>query len=123
MGAATNNGCPVEQPKHLELTTRKISFDNGSAVLKAASYPMLDEAASILNSYPDYNLRIGGHIDALEKDAGIAQSRAEAVRTYLLSKNVPESRMQVTGYGKSKPVSTKTRSQNRRAELEFYQKK
>ncbi len=128
IGDASNNGCPVmkkETPKRLQFATRRINFETGNALVKVSSYPMLDEVANILNEYPDYNLRIGGHTDGVEKNANIlSQSRIDAVKSYLLSKGVAESRIVTTGYGKTRPMTTNAnatgRAQNRRVELEFY---
>ncbi len=127
-GDAANNGCPVvkkEIPKRLKFATRRINFDSKNALVKVASYSMLDEIASIINEYPDYNLRIGGHTDGLEKDPTIlSESRVDAIKSYLLSKGVPESRVVTTGYGKTRPLAsnanTSGRAQNRRVELELY---
>lgn len=128
VGDVSNNGCPIakkEAPRRLKFTARKINFDSKNAVVKVSSYPMLDEVASILSGYPDYNLRLGGHTDGLEKEAAIlSQSRVDAVRSYLLSKGVEDSRIVAAGYGKTRPVSTNVnaagRSQNRRVMVEFY---
>ena len=128
MGDPNNNGCPVEKkapPKRLQFATRRINFETKNALVKTTSYPMLDEVASILNEYPDYNLRIGGHADGVEKDPdAISQSRADAVKSYLLSKGVPESRIVTNAYGKTRPMVSNTtvaaRAQNRRVELELY---
>ena len=141
MGDAGNNGCPVVKeipkavPKRLQFAKRTLNFDNGIAVLKASAYPMLDEVASIIKEYTDYTLRISAHTDAMEKNPGsvskkkesnlpLSQSRVDAVKSYLLGKGVPESRIEATAYGSSKPVSSSKsvsgRGQNRRVELEFY---
>ena len=128
MGDAANNGCPVvkkEVPKRLKFATRRISFEKGNALVKVSSYPMLDEVANILNEYPDYNLRIGGHADAVEKNpTTLSQSRADAVKSYLLSKGVAESRTATTGFSKTRPITSNAnetgRGQNRRVELELY---
>jgi outer membrane protein OmpA-like peptidoglycan-associated protein len=128
IGDASNNGCPVvkkEAPKRLKFATRRINFETGNALVKVSSYPMLDEVANILNEYPDYNLRIGGHTDAVEKTAAtLSQSRVDAVKSYLLSKGVAESRIVSTGYGKTRPLISNAnaagRGQNRRVELELY---
>lgn len=128
MGDANNNGCPAvkkEAAKRLQFATRRINFETGNALVKVASYPMLDEVANILNEYPDYNLRIGGHTDAVEKNAAtLSQSRVDAVKSYLLTKGVAESRIVISSYGKTRPVSTNAnataRAQNRRVELELY---
>jgi OmpA-OmpF porin, OOP family len=127
-GDASNNGCPLakkETPKRLQFATRRINFESKNALVKVSSYPMLDEVASILSGYPDYNLRIGGHADAVEKDPVVlSQSRADAVKSYLLSKGVAESRIIVTGYGKTRPMTSNAtvagRTQNRRVELDLY---
>jgi OmpA-OmpF porin, OOP family len=124
-------GCPAdtivkkEVPKRLKFATRRISFETGNALVKVGSYPMLDEVANILNEYPDYNLRIGGHTDAVEKNGNtLSESRADAVKSYLLSKGVAESRVMTAMYGKTRPMSSNAnataRAQNRRVELELY---
>jgi OmpA-OmpF porin, OOP family len=129
MGDPANNGCPVvvkkEAPKRLQFATRRVNFETKIAMVNASSYPMLDEVANIVKEYPDYNLRIGGHTDGLEKDpVNLSQSRVDAVKSYLLSKGVPESRLVTTGYGKTRPLTTNAtvagRVQNRRVELELY---
>jgi OmpA-OmpF porin, OOP family len=128
MGDAANNGCPLvkkEAAKRLQFATRRINFETKNALVKVSSYPMLDEVANILKEYPDYNLRIGGHTDAWEKDpATLSQSRVDAVKSYLLSKGVAESRVTMAGYGKTRPMGSNTtataRAQNRRVELELY---
>jgi len=111
MGDAANNGCPVqvkkEVPKRLQFATRRINFESANGLVKSSSYPMLDEVANILNEYPDYNLRIGGHTDGLEKNpTTLSQSRVDAVKSYLLSKGVAESRTSTTGFGKTRPMPT-----------------
>jgi OmpA-OmpF porin, OOP family len=128
IGDASNNGCPlakIEKPRRLQFAARKISFDTKNSLVKTSFYPMLDEVANIVNEYPDYNLRISGHSDGIEKDpATLSNSRADAVKSYLLSKGVAESRIVTDGYGKTRPLSTNGnatgRSQNRRVVLELY---
>ena len=109
----------------MQFATRKISFEKGNALLKTSSYPMLDEVANILKEYPDYNVRIGGHADGIEKNpTTISESRADAVKSYLLSKGVADSRTATTGFSKTRPASSNAnesgRGQNRRVELELY---
>ncbi len=128
IGDAANFGClPVKKeiPKRLRFAMRKINYESGSTVLKTASYPMLDELVNILTEYPDYNLRISAHADGYEKNPStVSQSRLDAIKSYLLSKNIAESRMTTAGYGKTRPVTSNAnataRAQNRRVELELY---
>ncbi|MCW3091732.1 MAG: hypothetical protein JWP81_2801 [Ferruginibacter sp.] len=129
-GDISNNGCPPPvvvkaAPKRLQFAARTINFDTKVATIKPASYPMLDEIAGIISQYPDYNVRISGHTDALEKDGEmLSTSRAEAVKSYLLSKGVAESRIVSAGFSKTRPVTSNVkvagRAQNRRVVIELY---
>ena len=131
-GPASNDGCPEikeEVKKRLNFATRGIFFETGKANIKAESFPKLDEIVSIINEYPDYNLRIGGHTDNVGTDASnltLSQARMDAVKSYLVSKNVSDSRLEAQGFGESKPLaSNKTavgRAKNRRVEMELFLK-
>jgi outer membrane protein OmpA-like peptidoglycan-associated protein len=131
-GPAFNNGCPEvkeETKKRLNFATRGIFFEFGKATLRSVSFPKLDEIVSIINEYPDYNLRLGGHTDAIGSDAAnlvLSQERIDAVKSYLVSKGVSEERLEAKGFGETKPIaSNKTeagRAQNRRVEMELYLK-
>lgn len=91
---------------------QKIRYDgNGVA---SASFALLDELAAFLNGHPEYQLvEIGVHTD----DRGAAQQRsderADAVKAYLVSKGVSESRLAAKGYGASKPVAVNLTEQGR----------
>jgi outer membrane protein OmpA-like peptidoglycan-associated protein len=128
IGDASNNGCPLakkEIPKRFKFAMRRINFESKNALIKASSFATLDEMAAILNEYPDYNLRLGGHSDGVEKGAEmLAESRVDAVKSYLFGKGVAESRIVSSSYGKTRPLgsnaSVSARTQNRRVELELY---
>jgi len=131
-GVASNNGCPEvkeETKKRLSFATRGIYFETGKATIKPVSFDKLDEIVSIINEYPDYNLRLRGHTDAVGSEASnllLSQARVDAVKAYLVGKGVSEDRLYATGYGEEIPVATnKTavgRAQNRRVEMELYLK-
>lgn len=131
-GPASNNGCPEvkeETKKRLNFATRGIYFETKKAILKPESFPKLDEIVSIINEYPDYNLRLSGHTDDVgtdEHNMTLSQARVDAVKNYLVNKGIPVNRMEATGYGESKPISSnKTavgRAKNRRVEMELYLK-
>jgi OmpA-OmpF porin, OOP family len=134
VGDRNNGGCPVEKkevPKaRLQLTSRTLNYSANLATISDDKVPMLDEVVSIMKAYPDYNLKISGYSDALEKgskDNTLSKSRADAVSAYLVTKGVPENRISITAYGATMPVSTvKTtaaRSKNRRVQMEFIQQK
>jgi OmpA-OmpF porin, OOP family len=126
-GDASNNGCPVvkeETKKRLNFATRGISFETAKAVLKASSYPMLDEVVSIMAEYTDYTLKIDGHTDSNGSNATnmkLSQLRVDAVKTYLVKKGVDENRIETQGFGEDQPIATNAtaagRAQNRRVAL------
>ncbi len=128
-GDANNNGCPEvkkDVAKRLQFAARGINFETGLATIKPASYPMLDEVVSILNEYVDYDLKMGGHTDDVGNDASnlaLSQTRVDAVKTYLVSKGVADSRIAATGFGETMPIAdnktAKGKEQNRRVELEL----
>ena len=131
-GPATNNGCPEvkeETKKRLNFATRGIYFETGKATIKPESFAKLDEIVSIINEYPDYNLRLGGHTDSVGSALSnmiLSQARVDAVKAYLVGKGVSEARLQAKGFGETMPIApNKTavgRAENRRVEMELYLK-
>ncbi|MGJ8695388.1 MAG: OmpA family protein [Verrucomicrobiaceae bacterium] len=66
----------------------------------------LDIVASLLLTDPDKKLTLSGHTDALGSDDynnSLSKKRADAVKKYLLSVNVPETQMITEAAGKTKP--------------------
>ncbi|HVZ93459.1 MAG TPA: OmpA family protein [Phycisphaerales bacterium] len=102
-----------------------VAFGSGSATVKADAKKILDKIASDLNGrYASHRIKIGGHTDSdpLNKskkkwgsNEKLSEARAEAVRDYLASKGVSESRMSAVGYGSSQPKGSKKDS--RRVEI------
>ncbi|MBL7719364.1 MAG: OmpA family protein [Flavipsychrobacter sp.] len=131
-GTVNNNGCPevsVEVKKRLAFAATAIQFETGKAVIKPASFKMLDEIVQILNDYPDYYMSIDGHTDNVgkpEKNLVLSQDRANAVKNYFVSKGISESRLQTNGYGDTQPVGdNKTKAgkaQNRRVAMDLHLK-
>ena len=131
-GPASNRGCPevsASAKKRLRFATRGIYFETDKAIIKAQSYPMLDEIVDILNQYPDYDVRLAGHTDNVGGDAyniQLSQSRVDAVRSYLIDKGLPSHRLEAIGYGKTRPIANNNtaigRALNRRVEVELYLK-
>lgn len=128
----TTNGCPVvkeEIKKRLKFATRGIFFETGKATLKSESFAKLDEVVDIINQYPDYNLKLGGHTDNVGSEKSnqiLSQSRVDAVKSYLISKGIRDERLDAMGFGELKPISTNktviARSQNRRVEMDLFLK-
>lgn len=126
-GNMDNKGCPeIAKQDAIRITYigSKLFFENNSDKLKVASLVLLDELSKILDKYAGANLFIDGHTDSNGSDAfniNLSQKRTDAVKFYLISKGIADSRLTATGYGEAKPIAdNKTalgRAKNRRVEL------
>lgn len=81
-----------------------IQFDFNSAKIKPESQQALSNLAQALQSkeLQDAKFAVEGHTDAKGRDdynLKLSQQRADAVRTYLASKGVVDSRLQAVGKG------------------------
>ncbi len=107
------------------LKNRIIEFESGSAVLAFSGAQILDEMVIALNRVGAKKIRIIGHTDSsgnAHQNLQLSQQRAEAVKTYLIKKNIPAHLLSTDGLGASKPVAENTtaegRKKNRRIEFE-----
>ena len=89
---------------------------------------IIQQDASFLSQHPDIKVVIGGHCDdrgSEEYNIALGQSRAEAVKSALVTDGVPASRIRVISYGKDKPFCTTDDDecwhQNRRAHFKMDQ--
>ncbi len=130
VGIAANDGCPEvkeiksEVIKQLNEYSKVILFDTGKATIKKVSYPNLDAIEAIMNEYKTISFKIEGHTDSSGKAATnlkLSKDRANAVKKYLTSKGISESRLSSQGFGSKKPIATnktlKGRNKNRRVEI------
>lgn len=128
-GEKENGGCPVvkeEVKKKIDEAAKNVFFDFGSSKIKKESYKVLDEVAGILNGDKDLKLSIEGHTDNVgtaERNKLRSQERADAIKTYLISKNISADRLTATGFGYDKPVADNStaagRAKNRRVEMKL----
>jgi outer membrane protein OmpA-like peptidoglycan-associated protein len=126
-GTAANQGCPEiakEVIEKVNMAAKNVFFATGSYKLLAKSFKSLTEVADIMKADESLMIDIDGHTDDVgtnESNQLLSENRAKAVRDYLVSKGVAESRMKSTGYGEEKPVAdNKTvagRAKNRRTEM------
>ncbi|MFV0471044.1 MAG: OmpA family protein [Paludibacteraceae bacterium] len=104
-----------------------IEFEFDSDKLTDASYPTLNEIATILKNNPTWGkLSIQGNTDNVGPDAynqKLSEKRAKAVVNYLVSKGVSASALTAVGYGESRPIASNAtsegRQKNRRVEFEI----
>lgn len=101
-----------------------INFDFNSDKLRAESKIVLDKIAALLKEKSDWKMLIEGHTDNIGGDAfnkTLSDKRAAAVKNYLTSAGIEESRLSSGGLGLSKPIAPNEteagRAQNRRVEL------
>ncbi len=67
------------------------------------------ELRDILKDYPDYKLTIEGHADergSAEYNVALGDRRAGAAKEYLVGIGIPSTQLNVTSYGKERPVCT-----------------
>jgi outer membrane protein OmpA-like peptidoglycan-associated protein len=134
-GTAARNGCPeikAEEVKAIEaklnIAAKRIQFETGSATIKQASYPEIDQIVAIMNQYTFTKFDIEGYTDntgKLETNRTLSQQRADAVKNYIAGKGIAGDRLNATGFGPDKPIATNNtaagRAQNRRVEIHLKQ--
>ncbi len=128
-GVAEQQGCPAikeEVKKTLDYAAKNILFETSSSKIKSSSYKGLIDVVRILNENMDVNINVDGHTDNTgdaEKNMTLSQARADAVKAFLLSKGISESRITATGHGADEPVADNEteagKAQNRRVELKL----
>ncbi len=109
----------------LAITFRSdVLFDVDSAVLKPGAYDEIDRVANVLTKYPQTRIRVEGHTDSTGSEAynlKLSQERALAVKRALVGRGVDPARIEVVGYGESKPIATNSteagRQMNRRVNI------
>jgi len=115
---------PTAPATKRKLVLRGVNFDFDKSNIRSDARPVLDEAARTLKEYGDVRISVGGHTDSRGTDQynkALSVRRAQAVAEYLAARGVARSRMQIDGYGESRPVASNEtddgRAQNRRVEL------
>jgi outer membrane protein OmpA-like peptidoglycan-associated protein len=93
-----------------------INFEFNSAEISSESEAILEEAYQTLINNPDITVEIAGHTDEIGSAAynnKLSLERAEAVKRWLGSRGIDESRLIAAGYGKQKPVAPNDTPENR----------
>ena len=101
-----------------------ITFQTGKSTLNASFHEVLDSVVLVLNEFNQTVIVVAGHTDSVGSDASnqvLSERRANAVASYLLSKQVLEARIESVGFGEAHPLADNAtdagRSANRRVEL------
>ncbi len=101
-----------------------VLFATGKSELLPIAQQKLAEVAKALNDQGYQSLLVEGHTDSqgsAEKNMVLSQQRAESVRMYLISQNIPADKIRAQGIGSSRPVADNNtaegRANNRRVEI------
>lgn len=93
-----------------------VIFDSGTADLSDAAQVTLNKVVERLNRFPQLRVEVEGHTDNVGRETvndKISQRRAGAVKTYLTSRSVPETRLVAVGYGQRRPIESNDSAQGR----------
>lgn len=106
-----------------------IEFESNSSEILPAMEEDLKKLLDYLLDNPGLNLAISGHTDSrgnAQINTELSQDRADAIKRYLVDKGgISQGRITAIGYGSSKPIIEKERSEedrriNRRVEFEIH---
>jgi len=102
-----------------------LSFDIGSAEIRDDHLSLLDRVVEIIQMFPDAELVVEGHTDALGDQASnlqLSERRAYALMMYLRNATgMSSDRIRAIGYGSERPIASnetsRGRSKNRRNDI------
>lgn len=104
----------------------EVMFDSGSRNLTPGALARLDSVAATINRYPDADVIVMGHTDAIGSESSnlrLSEERALMVKNQLVMRGVDPARLTTLGLGESQPLVTNStpegRAQNRRVEMEL----
>ncbi|WP_395062540.1 OmpA family protein [Flavobacterium sp.] len=106
-----------------------INFYVNTFAIVPSSKRAIDELILVMNTFPKLKIEIQGHICCMPKDArNLSLDRARQVKRILVSEEISERRIQVKGFGVSKPkfpIPEKSEfeaARNRRVEIMILEK-
>jgi outer membrane protein OmpA-like peptidoglycan-associated protein len=101
-----------------------VSFDLDSDIVRPGLYNELDRIAQIMIKYPQTSILVEGHTDSTGSESynqQLSERRANSVKNLLIQRGVQAYRINILGYGESRPVATNAtpegRQMNRRVEI------
>lgn len=102
----------------------EVLFASGKYELLPIAQTKLDDVAKALKDQGFKSILVEGHTDSrgsASKNDELSQRRAEAVRSYLVSRGIPSDKITAQGIGSARPIATNNtaegRANNRRVEL------
>ncbi|MFZ6674178.1 OmpA family protein [Undibacterium sp. Xuan67W] len=127
-----NNGLRVSASEQnmldATLANRIIEFESGKAALTPGGKAILDEMALALQKISNRKIEVIGHTDnqgLRVSNLSLSQARADAVKVYLITKNINAEGIATSGQGSDRPIASNEtsdgRSRNRRIEFRVAQ--
>ena len=111
------------------IVINNLYFDTGEFDLQKESFVELRQLVQLLNSNPQMTVQITGHTDNVgtpENNQGLSESRAKAVRQFLIAQGIAAGRLVSSGLGERAPIAPNTteegRRRNRRVEFSVVEK-
>ncbi len=108
---------PPPEPEVLFEFDAEVTFAFDSADIRPSAEPELNRAAAILDERNEIILvEVAGHTDSIGPEAynqGLSERRAQSVADYLVSRGVDRDRMQVEGFGETRPKVSNDTPENR----------
>ena len=103
-----------------------IFFETGKYELLPTSFIELERVVTFMQKNARLRVQLRGHTDSVGSDTDnlkLSQSRANAVREYLLTKGIENSRIESVGFGETIPIADNStengRALNRRTEFKI----
>ncbi|WP_299185290.1 OmpA family protein [uncultured Psychrobacter sp.] len=99
------------------LGDRIVEFESGSANLTPLGLGILDDMAGVIQSLGNKPITITGHTDNVGNSATnlvLSNERAEAVKQYLIGRNIDATRLSTTGKGDADPIASNDTEEGRR---------
>lgn len=109
-GAVTANGCPqaIRVSGSTIQLAQQIQFTNGRDTILAASFPLLEELASVLKAMQSIRkVRIEGHTDNTGDrwmNMRLSKRRASSLKRWLVEHGIEAARLDAWGCGESAPL-------------------
>lgn len=114
----------VLTPAGEAIRLRHLIFSQGKAEIAPESYQELDEVVEMMRDNERMVIQLEGHTDNVgnpKANLSLSQERVEAVKKYIVSKDVSRNRIKTKAFGGSQPLTTEVtpeaRNINRRVEM------
>jgi outer membrane protein OmpA-like peptidoglycan-associated protein len=106
---------PLEPGQRMVLSN--VFFEQSRYDLLATSYSELDKIAEAMNEFCSLEIMLEGHTDNqgdLKENLDLSEKRVKEVKRYLVEKGVDTGRVQIKGWGATKPIASNANEEKRK---------